>query len=82
MKRLVVCRNPECHNSLERAGANAVPMECIREHFSAWVFKCRTCGLWRAVTKDQVGGTVGSGDKTDTGRNAYQPGRYVGGISR
>ena len=79
MRTIVVCRNDQCPNSYDRAGAKAKAMRCTQEFFSAWIFFCDTCGALRTVTKDQIGGTFGSGQRNDAGGPAYQPGRYVRG---
>lgn len=74
---VVVCRNPECRNSLGNNPTDPSVMKRTGETFSAWLFACQTCGARRVVTKDQVGGTFGAG-KTDTGRGKglarYTPG--------
>jgi hypothetical protein len=62
---LVVCHNPDCRDSVENKPADPRPMRCISETFSAWTFACETCGARRAVTKDQIGGTVGAGRRDD-----------------
>jgi hypothetical protein len=75
---LVVCHNPTCRDSLEQKPTDPRPMVRTGETFSAWTFKCETCGALRAVTKDQIGGTWGQG-KTDEqrgkGLKRYTPGR-------
>lgn len=76
---LVVCRNPECRDGVEKNPANPRPMRRMDEMMSAWIFTCDTCSAKRIVTKDQVGGTFGvgrrddgSGTSTGKGPNRYR----------
>lgn len=65
----VVCRNPECGDSLER-NRDAPQLKMVRETDVAWVFVCVRCqkegrNSPRVVTKNAVGGTVGAGHHSD-----------------
>lgn len=67
----VVCQNPDCPRY-------RLPMTYTgREYEHGWQFYCDDfrsvptgCGNYRIVTKDKVGGTIGSGIKS-TGENKY-----------
>lgn len=83
----VVCRNDECPDSITRR-RDAPPMRLLSggETQSAWVFECPRCKKdgrvsMRVCTKDQIGGTFGSGRRdsglgTSTGKgpSKYRPG--------
>lgn len=70
----VIC--PQC----QEHGRGRVEMTPRQELSHAWTFDCRQCGTRRVVTKDKVGGTVGSGQRDDGRASAmgkgYGPGRY------
>ena len=83
---IVVCHSEECPVGLVRRPEDPRPMRCTGETASAWIFVCETCHNQRVVTKDQVGGTFGSGRRDDgsgttTGKGPlkYRP---LGGIIR
>jgi hypothetical protein len=65
MRLVIACHNPTCPDSVESRPTNPVPMVCTGETFSAWTFKCMTCRSERVMTKDLVGGTMGSGRRDD-----------------
>lgn len=76
---IVVCHNAEvCRDSVEQNPTDPKPMRVTGETFSAWTFRCDTCGSLRAVTKDQIGGTWGQG-KTDQQRGKGLR-RYTAGV--
>lgn len=58
MRLQVVCRLDECPRYLK-------PMTLVCEYETAWQFQCATCRNLRVVTKDTVGGTIGSGLRPD-----------------
>lgn len=65
---VVVCWNKETlPDGLERKcpryGDPTQPMRFHRELPDSWVMHCPYCGLYRAVTKSKVGGTMGAGDQ-------------------
>ena len=64
---VIICHNEAC----PRRGS---AMTCTGEYESAWTFRCSTCGARRAVTKDKVGGTRGSGQKESQGRGFVRGG--------
>lgn len=67
MALMVVCRSPECRDGVEQRPLDPKPLVKTGETYSAWTFRCATCGSLRVVTKDQIGGTIGAG-KTDEQR--------------
>jgi len=75
---IVVCRNEDCRDSINRKPEDPRPMVRTGETSSAWAFACSTCGARRLVTKDQIGGTFGAG-KTDEGRGKGLT-RYTAGV--
>lgn len=62
---LVVCHAENCRDSAENKPTDPRPMTKTGETFSAWTFRCDTCGSLRAVTKDIAGGTFGQGRRDD-----------------
>lgn len=77
MALIVVCHNEDCQDSLHKRPTDPRPMVKTGETYSAWTFRCATCGSLRVATKDQIGGTFGAG-KTDEQRGKglarYTPG--------
>lgn len=59
--KTVVCQLDEC----PRYRRMDQPMTVKIEYETAWQFQCPVCRNVRVVTKDKVGGTVGSGVRPD-----------------
>ena len=76
---IVLCRAEGCRDNYQ--SKNPRPMKMLREFTCAYSFKCETCGWIRVWTKDQIGGTMGSGVRPDGSGQSGGEGvsRYVSG---